>query len=87
MKEKKINPLPLVKAFTDYFIRRAKRILKIKNSEFTSITLDVFIRSGHIWIWFHSRNGIVAKVEFESNGRKIVKTDYRRSSESKYGKA
>lgn len=77
MEEEKIKSLPITDTFTDYFIRRAKRILKLKNSEYVSITFDIFMRSKHIWVWFHTGNGIIAKVEFEFSGAKISKSDYR----------
>ena len=77
MKKEKIKSLPVVKAFTDYIVRRGKRALKLKNADFDSIHIDLFDDS--ICVWFHSesRKGIVGKVNFTLNGKQVDKLDNR----------
>ena len=79
MKKGKIKPLPVAKDFADYFVSRAKRLMGIKAREYRSISLDYWLSSGHIWVWFYAApdGGILAKVEFDHDGHVILKTDYR----------
>lgn len=77
MKKDKIKPLPIVKAYADYFVRRAKRILKLKESDYNNINIDFYGRSGMICVWIHGKDSIIARVEFESDGKIRDKYDYR----------
>ncbi len=79
MKKPKIKPLPVAKDFADYFVSRAKRVVGIKTSEYRSISMDYWLASGHVWVWFFAAQdgGILAKVEFDHDGHVILKTDHR----------
>ena len=70
MSEEQIKPLPIVKAFVDYFTRRAKRVLKIKDSEFTHVSIDVHPDRQTVWVWFHGPAEIIGRVMLTSDGRK-----------------
>jgi len=71
MKEEIIKPLPLVKEFSDYFVNRAKKILKLKNSEFKSFGIDIWNSGKNLWVWFYGENSvIVARVTFTADGKK-----------------
>ena len=76
MKEEKIKPLPVVKAYTNYFTRRAKRMLKLRNSEFDGIHID-FHDSNSIDVWFFIKTDIIAHVSFTPDGRIGDKDDIR----------
>lgn len=69
MKKEAIKSLPAVKAYTDYFARRAKRVLKLKGSDYKNINIDFYGRSGVICVWVHGKDGIIGRAEFKSNGR------------------
>ena len=71
MKKEKIKPLPAVKAFTDYFIRKAKRSLRLKKADFDRVNIDYTSR-GTIWVWFFKdkKNVLVGKVVYNVDGRK-----------------
>jgi len=72
MKEEKIKPLPFVKEFSDYFVNRAKRILKLRNVEFDNINIDFWDHLKEIWIWFFKDGlGIIARAQFTIDGRQI----------------
>ncbi len=79
MKKEKIKPLPVAKDFADYFVSRAKRLMKIKTSEYRSISMDYWLRSGHVWVWFYAEpgGGILARVEFDHDGHVTKKVDNR----------
>ena len=71
MKEGKIKPLPIFKEFLNYFFRRAKKILKLKNSEFKSFSIDIWSSGKYLWVWFYGENSvIVARVTFTIDGKK-----------------
>jgi len=71
VKKEKIKPLPFVKEFSDYFFRRAKKILKLKNSEFKSFSVELWNTGKNIWVWFYGENSvIVARVTFTTDGKK-----------------
>ena len=78
MSEKEIQPLPFVKQFSDYFVRRAKRVLKLKDSEFKTVSIDLHPERGTIWVWFHEPARIVARAQFYFDGRYFDKLDYRK---------
>lgn len=76
MKEDKIKALPVVKAYSDYFVRRAKRIFKLKNKEFEIVHVDLFDLK-YVEVWFFAETKIVAHAKFMSNGRLIDTMDNR----------
>jgi len=69
MKKETIKPLPVVKAYTDYFARRAKRVLKLKDSDYEHINIDFYGRTGVVCAWVHGKEGVIGRAEFESDGR------------------
>jgi hypothetical protein len=74
MKKEKIKSLPIVKSYADYFLARAKRILKLKNSEFESVHVDlVDLRS--IDVWFFYKTNVVARIQFTPDGQIKDKED------------
>jgi len=79
MKKQKNKPLPVVKEFADYFIRRARRVLKMKVADYDSVHIEYWDDTGKVWVWFHSsaRKGIVARVDFHINGKTDVVVDHR----------
>lgn len=79
MKKEQIKALPLVNDFINYFSRRAKRVLKIKNSEFRNLSIDIDPdpKRMTIWVWFYISEKVIARVQFYFNGRCFKKTDYR----------
>ena len=71
MKEEKIKPLPIVKEFSNYFLRRAKKILKLKKSGFESFSVELWNTGKNVWVWFYGENSvIVARVTFTTDGKK-----------------
>lgn len=78
MKKQKIKALPVVKEFANYIIGRAKRVLKISNEEFETVSIDVHPECGTIWVWFHYPTMVIGRVQFYFNGRCYEKTDYRK---------
>lgn len=77
MKKEKIKSLPIIEDFIIYIVRRAKRVLKIKDSEFKSISIDVHPERGTIWVWFHMPEKVIARVQFYVDGRCYEKSEYR----------
>lgn len=79
MKKPKIKPLPVAKEFADYFVSRAKREMGIKTSEYRSISMDYWLSSGHVWVWFFEKEtgNILARVEFDHDGHVTTKKDNR----------
>lgn len=77
MKRGKIKQLPCVEEFTNYIIRRAKRVLKIKDKEFNTLSIDVHPDRGTIWVWFHIPEQVIGRVQFYVDGRCYEKSDYR----------
>ena len=83
MKGKTIKALPFVKEFADYFVRRAKRVLKLRNEDFKTSSIDVFVERGTIWVWFHNPDKIDGRAQFKFDGRCYYKVDYRLDKEKK----
>ena len=80
MEKEKIKPLPCYEEFFNYFVARAKRVLKLKNEQFESVNIEVhtgYPKTGNIIVWFHGQNKIIAKATFHENGRIADKSDYR----------
>jgi len=68
-KEKKIKPLPVVKAYTGYWIRRARRVLNVKKGEYKEADVDYSTR-GFVYVWFHRKDQIVANAIFTLDGKR-----------------
>jgi len=68
MKKQKIKALPVVKAFRNYFINRAKRVLKLTKKEYDSFHIDYMHGPDAVEIWFFHETGIVAWVTFTHDG-------------------
>lgn len=77
MKKRKIKPLPVVKEFTDYFLRRTQRVLKMKASDMHHTSIDVHPEEKTIWVWVHGKEAIIARAQFTFDGRCYSKTDNR----------
>ena len=69
-KEKKIKPLPIVKAYTDYWIRRSQRVLKVKKGQYKTVTVDYSTR-GMVYVWFHGEEEILAHATFTVDGKRF----------------
>lgn len=79
-KKTKLKPSQIVKCFTDYFIGRAKRVLKITNKEINSVHIDVhdeYPITGEIVVWLHNKKGVIGSASFHKDGRFVDKTDHR----------
>ena len=78
MKKEKTKPLPMVEAFIDYFVGRAKRILRLKNADFESYHVNYYFRTKTIQVWFFGDDSeILAELRFTRDGRLAAKDDYR----------
>ena len=69
MKKEKIKPLPVVKAYTDYWIRRARKVLKVKKGQYKSANVDYTTR-GFVYVWFHGADDVVANATFTLDGKR-----------------
>ena len=78
MKEEKIKSLPFVKKLSVYFLRRAKRVLKLKSSEFNIVSIDIHPERGTIWVWFHTSERVIGRAQFNFDGRCYHKLDNRK---------
>ena len=79
MKKEKIKPLPCYKEFFNYFVARAKRVLKLKNEQFESVNIEThtaYPKTGNIEVWFFGRNKVIAKATFHEDGRIASKNVY-----------
>lgn len=76
MKKEKIKALPVVIKYVEYFVRRAKRVLGLTNSEYNEYHVDL-INSEDVEVWFFKKTGIVAQVKFTADGRKKDTMDRR----------
>lgn len=70
MKEEKIKPLPIVKAYADYWIKRGKKVLKIKKGQYKKVNVDYTSR-GFVYVWFHGEDEIVANATFTLDGKRF----------------
>ena len=78
MKEEKIKSLPFVKKLSDYFVRRARRVLKLRVSEFETASVDLHPERGTIWVWFHTTEKVIGRAQFNFDGRCYHKLDCRK---------
>ena len=79
MKAKKLESLPCVKEFSNYFVRKAKRVLGVKNSEFNSIHIDL-IELESIEVWFFAETKVLARAQFTGRGQLKDKWDNRKEA-------
>lgn len=79
MKKAKIKTLPFIKEFADYFVRRARRVLKLKlkNGDYDHMGMDVHPDDGTIWVWVYGPKEIVGRAQFNFDGRCYHKVDNR----------
>ena len=77
MKKEKIKPLPFVKEFSDYFLRRAKKVLKVKRSEIETSSVEIHLERGTIWVWLHCKDGLI-RAQFYLDGQCYNKYDDRK---------
>ena len=77
MKKEKTKTLPFVKEFSDYFVQRAKRALKLKNSEFETSSISVHPERGTIWVWFYGPKKVISYAQFKFDGHCYRKSDNR----------
>jgi len=77
MKKEKTKKLPFVQEFVSYFVKRGKRVLKLKDTDFDHPSIDVHPDTGTIWVWFHGVERIVARAQFTFDGLCYGKYDYR----------
>ncbi len=76
MKKEKIKALPVVIKYVEYFVRRAKRVLSLTNSEYNECHIDL-INLDDVEVWFFKKSGVVARVKFTTGGRKKDTMDRR----------
>ena len=76
MKKREIKPVPVAIKYAEYFVRRAKRVLGLMNSEYEEYHVDL-INLEDVEVWFFKRTGIVAQVKFTADGRKKDTMDRR----------
>ena len=67
MRETPIKNLPVVKAFAEYFIRKAKKDLKVKRKDYKTVTVEYTTR-GFVYVWFHLPDRIVAHTSYRADG-------------------
>lgn len=77
MKKEKIKPLPVVKAYTLYWLRRARRMLKLKQSEYDNFHIDYTHEADAVEVWFFTETAVVGWVTFQHDGRKTSVGDNR----------
>jgi len=70
MKKEAIKPLPVVKAYADYFTRRAKSVLGLKRADYKSVSIDYNSR-GSVYVYFHGKGKVVASTSFWANGEEL----------------
>lgn len=67
MAKEPIKHLPVVKAFVDYFVRKAKKDLKIKRRDYKTASVEYSSR-GSVYVWFHGTEAIVAWTSYKADG-------------------
>ena len=67
MRETPIKNLPVVKAFAEYFIRKASKDLKVKRKDYKTVSVDYTSR-GFIYVWFHTPGHIIAHTSYRADG-------------------
>ena len=68
MSQEPIKHLPVVKAFAEYFIRKAKKDLKLKRDDYKSASVEYSTR-GKVYVWFF-RNGEAITTTYNADGTK-----------------
>ena len=74
MKKEKIKPLFVVKAYARYFIRRARKVLDLKATEYDSFHVDLHDLDS-VSVWFFHKTNVIAHVQFTIDGRIKDKDD------------
>lgn len=69
MSQKPIKNLPVVKAFAEYFLRKAKRDLKIKRKDYQSACVEYSTR-GKIYVWFFIGKTDATHITYNADGRR-----------------
>ncbi len=69
MPNKIINHLPVVKDFALYFIRKAKKDLKIKRADYKTVGVEYNTR-GMVYVWFHAHGAVVGSITYKADGTK-----------------
>ncbi len=62
-----IEHLPVVKAYVEYFMRRAKKDLKIKRAAYSDASVEYSTR-GKVYVWFFLTNGGVETITYNADG-------------------
>lgn len=68
MPEKPIKNLPVVKAFAEYFIRKAKKDLKVKRNDYATASVEYSTR-GKVYVWFHT-DDTATYITYNADGTK-----------------
>ena len=76
MEKEIIKPLSFVKELSAYFLRRAKRVLKVRKSEIKTSSIEVHLERGTIWVWLHCKDGLI-RAQFYFDGHCYSKYDDR----------
>ena len=66
MKKDKVKPLPVVKAFSEYFIRKAKKDLGIKRGYYKTASVEYTMR-GFVYVWFFPPTDITTPIHITYN--------------------
>ena len=74
MKKEKIKPLFVVKAYARYFMRRARKVLDLKVTEYESFHIDLHDLES-IGVWFFHKTNIIAHIQFNVDGQVRDKND------------
>ena len=72
MKKAKIKPRPAVKEFEEYFLRRAKRVLKLKKGDFDSYHVEYLSTRQIIKVWLFVDCSVIGHAEFDVAGKRMI---------------
>lgn len=67
MRKGPIEHLPVVKAFAEYFIRKAKKDLKLKRTAYKTVSVEYTTR-GVVYVWFHGHLKIAGYASYLADG-------------------
>jgi hypothetical protein len=62
-----IKNLPEVKAFAEYFLRKAKKDLKLKRAGYHSASVEYTTR-GKVYVWFFTHDGGATHIIYNADG-------------------
>ena len=77
MEKEKIKPLPVVRVYAQYWLRRARRVLKLRKSEYDCFHIDYMHTDNNVDVWFFCETDVIAWAIFNHNGHKISVGDKR----------